>query len=73
MQVNYKMMFKSEKEIIESLKVDDVNDGLIIKTEFEDNNLKFEINTNKIGSLKNILDDFFVNYELAEKVVNIKK
>jgi len=73
MQVNYKMMFKSEKDIIESLKVDDVNDGLIIKTEFEDNNLKFEINTNKIGSLKNILDDFFVNYELAEKVVNIKK
>ncbi|ABR55422.1 conserved hypothetical protein [Methanococcus vannielii SB] len=73
MKVNYSMKFKSEKEVIKSLNVDDVNDGLIIKTEYRDDCINLNIITNSTGSLKNILDDFFVNYELVEQVFNLKK
>ncbi|MBP2200970.1 hypothetical protein J3E07_000368 [Methanococcus voltae] len=81
--VTYKMGFDSSKIIVDSLKVDDVNAGLIIKTNFEEfenkdmdrlqntGKLVFSVETNSIGSLKNIIDDFFVNLEMAEKIQEI--
>ncbi|MBP2142963.1 hypothetical protein J2127_000104 [Methanococcus voltae] len=84
--VTYKMGFDSSKIIVDSLKVDDVNAGLVIKTNFEEfetnknnkNNkntgkLVFSVETNSMGSLKNIIDDFFVNFEMAEKIQEIQE
>ncbi|MCS3900462.1 KEOPS complex subunit Pcc1 [Methanococcus voltae] len=78
--IKYKMGFNSSKIVVDSLKIDDVDEGLIITTKFEELNdknlttmenngkLVFSVQTNSIGSLKNIIDDFFVNYEMAEKI-----
>ncbi|BAP62794.1 KEOPS complex subunit Pcc1 [Methanococcus maripaludis] len=73
MKIDFEMTYDSKKEIVDSLKVDDIDDGLIIDTKFDNDEIKVNIKTNSVGSLKNILDDFFVNYELAENIVNLKK
>ncbi len=73
--IKFKMKIPANEEIVKSLEVDDVSDGLVIKTIYNKNlkTLNLDINTNSIGSLKNILDDYFINYELSLNIFEIGK
>jgi hypothetical protein len=73
MKVKFKMNISTEEEICESLKVDNTCDGIIIKVNCKQNNMEVYIETHSIGSLKNALDDLFVNYSMGEKIVKIAK
>ncbi len=71
-EILFKMNLEGNEIIYKSLKVDDVSDGLIIKTELKDNNiLQLNVKTRTIGSLKNILDDYFTNYQLVLNVLKL--
>jgi hypothetical protein len=73
--IKFKMEIPANEEIVKSLEVDDMSDGLIIKTTYNKNlkTLNLDVKTSSIGSLKNILDDYFTNYELALNIFEIGK
>jgi len=73
--IKFKMEIPANEEIVKSLEVDDVSDGLVIKTTYNKNlkTLNLDIKTSSVGSLKNILDDYFINYELALNIFKIGK
>ncbi|WP_292460420.1 KEOPS complex subunit Pcc1 [Methanothermococcus sp.] len=73
--ITFKMKIPANENIVKSLKVDDVSNGLIIKTTYNKNikSLELLIKTNSIGSLKNILDDYFINYDMVKILVEYKK
>lgn len=73
--IKFKMKIPANEEIVKSLEVDDVYDGLIIKTTYDKNlkTLNLDVKTSSIGSLKNILDDYFTNYELSLNIFEIGK
>ncbi|MBW9221700.1 hypothetical protein KKP97_01440 [Methanothermococcus sp. SCGC AD-155-C09] len=74
-KIKYRMALPGKKIIYKSLKVDDVEDGLIIKTSYDYDLklLELYIETNSIGSLKNIIDDYFINYEMSLKIMELIK
>ncbi|MBW9220603.1 hypothetical protein KKP91_00050 [Methanothermococcus sp. SCGC AD-155-M21] len=74
-KIKYKMTLPGKEAIYKSLKVDDVEDGLIIKTSYDYDLklLELYIETNSIGSLKNIIDDYFINYEMSLKIMEFIK
>ena len=69
----FKLEFPTNKNIVNNLKVDDMNNGMIINTEYNENseNLILEIKTKSIGSINNILDDYFTNYEMILNINDI--
>jgi len=69
--IKFKMEIPSNEEIVKSLKVDDISNELIIKTTYDKDlkSLKLLVKTNSMGSLKNILDDYFINYDLTMKLL----
>ncbi len=69
----FKLEFPANKDIANNLKVDDMNNGMIINTEYNENseNLILEIKTKSIGSINNILDDYFTNYEMILNINDI--
>jgi len=73
--IKFKMEIPANEDIFKSLEVDDVFDGLIIKTTYDKDlkNLKLYVKTNSIGSLKNILDDYFINYDMATNIIGINE
>jgi hypothetical protein len=73
--IKFKMEIPANENIVKSLEVDDVSDGLVIKTTYNKNlkTLNLDIKTSSVGSLKNILDDYFINYELALNIFKIGK
>ncbi|AEF97088.1 KEOPS complex subunit Pcc1 [Methanotorris igneus] len=73
MKVRFKMNIPSKEEICESLKVDNTSEGIIIKVNCKQNNMEVYIETHSIGSLKNALDDLFVNYSMGESIVKIAR
>ena len=74
-EIYFKMELPSNENEVNSLKVDDIADGLVIQTNYDNKkeNLVLEIKTNSIGSLNNILDDYFVNYEMALNIMDLTK
>ena len=74
-KIKYRMILPGKETIYKSLKVDDVEDGLIIKTSYDYDLklLELYIETNSIGSLKNIIDDYFINYEMSLKIMEFIK
>lgn len=73
MRVKYRMRIPGDEIVYRSLKVDDVNEGLIIETSYQekDNILELYVETDSIGSLKNILDDYFKNYEMSFRILEL--
>ena len=73
MRVKYRMRIPGNEVVYKSLKVDDVNEGLIIETSYQekDNILEVYVETNSIGSLKNVLDDYFKNYEMSLRILEL--
>ncbi|MBW9223139.1 hypothetical protein KKP90_00875 [Methanothermococcus sp. SCGC AD-155-E23] len=73
MRVRYRMRIPGNEIVYRSLKVDDVNEGLIIRTSYngEKEMLELYVETDSIGSLKNVLDDYFKNYEMSLKILEI--
>ncbi|WP_253254768.1 KEOPS complex subunit Pcc1 [Methanofervidicoccus sp. A16] len=73
MRVKYRMRIPGDEVVYRSLKVDDVNEGLIIETSYQekDNILELYVETDSIGSLKNILDDYFKNYEMSFRILEL--
>lgn len=73
--IEFKMEIPASEEIFKSLEVDDVSDGLVIKTTYDNDlkNLKLLIKTNSVGSLKNILDDYFINYDMTTDIIGINE
>ena len=73
--IKFKMEIPANEDIFKSLEVDDVFDGLIIKTTYDKDlkTLKLYVKTNSIGSLKNILDDYFINYDMATNIIGINE
>ncbi len=73
--IEFKIELPASAHIVKSLEVDDLDNGLTIKTLYDKNTrfLKLHIKTNSIGSLKNVFDDFIVNYELASNIIQIGK
>ena len=73
MKVKYRMRIPGNEVVYKSLKVDDVNEGLIIETSYQekDNILEVYVETNSIGSLKNVLDDYFKNYEMSLRILEL--
>ncbi|AXI25882.1 hypothetical protein CFE53_02590 [Methanofervidicoccus sp. A16] len=67
------MRIPGDEVVYRSLKVDDVNEGLIIETSYQekDNILELYVETDSIGSLKNILDDYFKNYEMSFRILEL--
>ena len=74
-KIKYRMALPGKEIIYKSLRVDDVEDGLIIKTSYDYDLklLELYIETNSIGSLKNIIDDYFINYEMSLKIMEFIK
>jgi len=72
-RVRYRMRIPGNEIVYRSLKVDDVNEGLIIRTSYngEKGMLELYVETDSIGSLKNVLDDYFKNYEMSLKILEI--
>jgi len=72
-RVKYRMRIPGNEVVYKSLKVDDVNEGLIIETSYQekDNILEVYVETNSIGSLKNVLDDYFKNYEMSLRILEL--
>jgi len=72
-KVKYRMRIPGNEVVYKSLKVDDVNEGLIIETSYQekDNILEVYVETNSIGSLKNVLDDYFKNYEMSLRILEL--
>lgn len=73
MRVRYRMRIPGNEIVYRSLKVDDVNEGLIIRTSYNGEKLELYVETDSIGSLKNVLDDYFKNYEMSLKILEIVK
>lgn len=71
MRVRYRMRIPGNEIVYRSLKVDDVNEGLIIRTSYNGEKLELYVETDSIGSLKNVLDDYFKNYEMSLKILEI--
>ncbi|AEH07059.1 KEOPS complex subunit Pcc1 [Methanothermococcus okinawensis] len=73
--ITLEMKIPSNENIVKSLEVDDIKNGLIIKTTYNKNlkNLELLVKTNTIGSLKNILDDYFVNYNMVMDIIEINE
>lgn len=73
MRVKYRMRIPGDEIVYRSLKVDDVNEGLIIETSYQekDNILELYVETDSIGSLKNVLDDYFKNYEMSFRILEL--
>ena len=73
MRVKYRMRIPGDEIVYRSLKVDDVNEGLIIETSYQekDNILELYVETDSIGSLKNVLDDYFKNYEMSFRILKL--
>ncbi|HIQ32396.1 MAG TPA: hypothetical protein EYH55_02825 [Methanothermococcus okinawensis] len=67
------MRIPGNEIVYRSLKVDDVNEGLIIRTSYNGEKLELYVETDSIGSLKNVLDDYFKNYEMSLKILEIVK
>ncbi|ABR56683.1 KEOPS complex subunit Pcc1 [Methanococcus aeolicus] len=74
-EIYFKMELPSNENEVNSLKVDDMDDGLVIQTNYNHStkNLILEIKTNSTGSLNNILDDYFVNYEMMLNIMDLTK
>jgi len=72
-RVRYRMRIPGNEIVYRSLKVDDVNEGLIIRTSYNGEKLELYVETDSIGSLKNVLDDYFKNYEMSLKILEIVK
>jgi len=72
-RVKYRMRIPGDEIVYRSLKVDDVNEGLIIETSYQekDNILELYVETDSIGSLKNVLDDYFKNYEMSFRILEL--
>jgi len=70
-RVRYRMRIPGNEIVYRSLKVDDVNEGLIIRTSYNGEKLELYVETDSIGSLKNVLDDYFKNYEMSLKILEI--
>ena len=73
MRIKYKMKIPGNEIVYRSLKVDDVKEGLIIETSYqkESNILELYVETDSIGSLKNVLDDYFKNYEMSFRILEL--
>jgi len=72
-RVKYRMRIPGNEIVYRSLKVDDVNEGLVIETSYqkESNILELYVETDSIGSLKNVLDDYFKNYEMSLRILEL--
>ena len=73
MRVKYKMRIPGDEVVYRSLKVDDVNEGLVIETSYQekDRMLELYVETDSIGSLKNVLNDYFKNYEMSLRILEL--
>lgn len=73
MRVKYRMRIPGDEVVYRSLKVDDVNEGLVIDTSYQEkyNMLELYVETDSIGSLKNVLNDYFKNYEMSFKILEL--
>ncbi|HIQ39340.1 MAG TPA: hypothetical protein EYH53_04965 [Methanothermococcus okinawensis] len=67
------MRIPGDEVVYRSLKVDDVNEGLVIDTSYQEkyNMLELYVETDSIGSLKNVLNDYFKNYEMSFKILEL--
>jgi len=72
-RVKYRMRIPGDEVVYRSLKVDDVDEGLVIETSYqkEYNMLGLYVETDSIGSLKNVLNDYFKNYEMSLKILKL--
>jgi len=72
-RVKYRMRIPGDEVVYRSLKVDDVNEGLVIDTSYQEkyNMLELYVETDSIGSLKNVLNDYFKNYEMSFKILEL--
>ncbi|GBF36142.1 KEOPS complex subunit Pcc1 [Methanofervidicoccus abyssi] len=73
MRVKYRMRIPGDEVVYRSLKVDDVDEGLVIETSYQKkyNMLELYVETDSIGSLKNVLNDYFKNYEMSLKILKL--
>ena len=73
MRVKYRMRIPGDEVVYRSLKVDDVDEGLVIETSYQKkyNMLGLYVETDSIGSLKNVLNDYFKNYEMSLKILKL--
>lgn len=73
MRIKYKMRIPGDEVVYRSLKVDDVNEGLVIETSYQekDRMLELYVETDSIGSLKNVLNDYFKNYEMSFRILEL--
>ncbi|HIP15786.1 MAG TPA: hypothetical protein EYG87_00955 [Methanothermococcus okinawensis] len=67
------MRIPGDEVVYRSLKVDDVDEGLVIETSYQKkyNMLELYVETDSIGSLKNVLNDYFKNYEMSLKILKL--
>jgi len=72
-RVKYRMRIPGDEVVYRSLKVDDVDEGLVIETSYQKkyNMLELYVETDSIGSLKNVLNDYFKNYEMSLKILKL--
>jgi len=72
-RIKFRMRIPGNEVVYRSLKVDDVDEGLVIKTSYEREKkmLELYVETDSLGSLKNVLEDYFKNYEMSLKILEI--